>query len=72
MSNFVLPYDADRGMIPLIKHHYLVKAPLVSAPLTGRYYFQDATLTMVIIRRMVVLEFSKFRLVKKQNVLCNP
>ena len=50
MPNFVLPYNAENGMIPLIKHHHLVEASLsfYSFALAGKYDFQDATLANVI------------------------
>ena len=39
MPNFVLPCDAERGIIPSINQHHLVEAPLsfFSFALAGRY-----------------------------------
>ena len=41
MPNFVLPYDAEKGMVPLIRDHHLVEAPFnfSSFDLAGRYDF---------------------------------
>ena len=77
MPNFVLPYDAERGMIPLMKYHLLVEAPLsfYSSALAGRYDFQDGTLVSVIkvyLLRGWCWNFRKSRLVKSPEGLCNP
>ena len=77
MPNFVLPYDAERGMIPLINHHLSVEAPLsfYTFASAGRYDFQDnnlANIVNVYLLRGLVLEFSKVQIVKSQEVLCNP
>ena len=74
MPNFVLPYDTERGMIPLTKHHHLVEAPLsfYSFVLVMRYDFQDVTLENVIkvcLWRGWCWNFEKSRLVKSQKVL---
>ena len=47
IPNFVLPYDAERGTIPLIKHHHLIEVPLsFYFVLARRYDFQDVSQQM--------------------------